>query len=73
MGCVYTRSGFEQLYREQFQEVLAWFAAHEGKTVQECATALSVPYALVWHIVEASDLVYLPTADTDVSFPHKRP
>ena len=68
MAAVYTQSAFLQLYSANLHAVTEWFAANPGKDVSDCATALSLPYAVVYQAVVSAGLMVLPSVGTELQF-----
>lgn len=71
MGAVYHPSDFSKLYNQQFNAVQAWIKANPGKSVDACATALAIPYELVYAICTQSGMAILPSSSGEISFTHK--
>ena len=68
MSAVYTSQGFAKEYASSFQQVIAWFASNEGQSIEACATALSLPYQVVFQVIQQGDFVILPSASAEIQF-----
>ena len=66
MSAVYERSAFDDLFNAQFNAVQTWVKANPGKSVADCATALTVPYEIVYAICVRSGFVVLPSASGEL-------
>lgn len=66
MSALYTQAAFLTLVQTQFNAVLTWVSDNPGKSIEECATALSVPYEAVYQICMDANLVILPSASGEI-------
>lgn len=70
MSAVYTRPQFLALVQKAQSAVFAYYntAAHAGHSIDTCATALSLPYEVVYAAIVAEDLIILPNAAGEMQF-----
>ena len=68
MSAVYTNKAFAKLVGNNMKLVTDWITENPGKSVDECATATSVPYEVVFQIISQSDMVLLPSASGEIQF-----
>ena len=71
MSAVYTQAAFDTLVTENFEAVVAWFESNEGKSVDACASALTLPYEVVYQIVSQGPFVILPNASGELHWNQK--
>ena len=70
MSALYHAGDFNSLTAINFQSVLSWIKSNPGKSVDACATALSIPYEVVYAICIQSRIVILPSASGEITFTH---
>jgi hypothetical protein len=79
MSAVYQHDDMSALTSAHSTAVGSWFAANVGKSIEDCVTALSLPYEVVWQCIQVLGLEVYPNASGELQFlseprgGHRRP
>jgi hypothetical protein len=57
VSAIYHPMAFSALVSHSLQSVSNWVQSNPGKSIEECATALSVPYEVVFEVCREMGLV----------------
>ena len=72
MSAVYHRTDWEKVYNPAFNAIVAYVKGNPEKTVEEIATAQSVPYEVAYAVCLAAGFVILPNAAGEIHWPGPR-
>jgi len=72
MSAVYHRKAWDALFAQHYQVVLDWFDANPGQSLDNCATALGIPYPVVFAAAQAAGLVILPATSAEIQWHMRR-
>ena len=73
MSAIYHPTDFSILVRKNLETVSDWVKANPGKSIEECATALSVPYEVVFVVSKESELVVVPSTSGEIHWHAQKP
>ena len=72
MSAVYHPDDWASVYNPAFNAVVTYVKANPGKTLEEIATALTLPYEAVYAVCVAAGFVILPNASGELHWHAQR-
>ena len=73
MSAVYHHQDFDILITENLTTVLKYVAENPGKPLETIATAVSLPYEVVFAIAQRANLVVMPNASGEIHWHAHKP
>ena len=73
MSAVYHHEDFDVLVITNFTAVLKYVAENPGKPLETIATAVSLPYEVVFAIATQANLVVMPNASGEIHWHAQKP
>lgn len=68
MSAIYHPTQFSVLVSDRLQSVTDWVKANPGKSIEECATALSIPYEVVFAVCREIGIIVLPNSSGEIQW-----
>jgi len=73
MSAIYHQKDLDALVVAQLSSVLAYIAENPGKSLEAVATAVSVPYEVVFEIAQRANLLILPNSSGEIHWHAHKP
>ena len=73
MSALYTEAAFEALVTANLAGVMTWITDNPGGSIEACAQALTLPYAVVYTCCQRGPVIVLPNAAGELHWHASRP
>ena len=73
MSAVYDPAAFSALISKNLAAVVTWVKSHQGESIEACASALSLPYEVVYTVCIEMGLVIVPNASGEIHWHAHKP
>ena len=72
MSAVYHKDDWDKIYNPAFNNVVTYVKANPAKTLEAIATALTLPYEVVYAVCVAAGFVILPNTSGELHWHAQR-